>query len=118
MTKNLAIVGVAACLCAVTARVVIMFGGPPRLDSKARKQWKEKAIAEIGKQTDDTARILKEIGVMKTKPAVESEWDTWISGGLIVMVRTELLTCFPGADFHYSRQLNWKLLIITVILFK
>ena len=70
MTKKLAIVGVVICLCAATAGVVILSGRPPRLDSKARKQWKEKAIAEIAKQTNDTAPILKEIGAMKTKPSV------------------------------------------------
>jgi hypothetical protein len=89
MTKKLAIVGVAIGLCAAVAGVVILSGGPPRLDSKARKQWKDKAIAEISQQTKDAAPILKKIGFMKTKPSVESEWDRWISDDLIVMTNGE-----------------------------
>jgi hypothetical protein len=83
--KKLVILGTALCLCAVGVGAVALFGGPPRLDSKARKQWKNKAIAEIAKQTSDTAPILKEVEAMKTRPSVESEWDGWISEDLIVM---------------------------------
>jgi hypothetical protein len=39
---------------------------------------------QIAKQTSDPAAILKEIELMKATP-LESEWDTWISEGLIVM---------------------------------
>jgi hypothetical protein len=85
MRKKLAIIGAVLCLCAVALGVVALFGGPPRLHSKARKQWKDNAIAEIAKQTSDTAPILKQIEAMKTKPSTESEWDTWISDNLIVM---------------------------------
>jgi hypothetical protein len=89
MTRKFAIVGAAAGLCVGAAGLFILSGGPPRLDSKARKQWKEKAIAEIAEQTKDTAPILRKIGSMKTKPSVESEWDGWISQDLIVMKNGE-----------------------------
>jgi len=89
MTKQFAIISVAVGLCVAAVGVVIFSGVPPRLDSKARKQWKEKAIAEITEQTKDTAPILTKIGSMKTKPSVESEWDKWISQDLIVMTNGE-----------------------------
>jgi hypothetical protein len=85
MRKSLAILGAAICLCAVALGVLVLAGGPPRLDSKARKQWKDNAIAEIAKQTSDTAPILKEVEAMKAKPSGELEWDGWISEDLIVM---------------------------------
>jgi len=51
MTNKLAIAGAAIVLCVAAAGVVILSGGPPQLDSKARKQWKERAIAQIAEQT-------------------------------------------------------------------
>ena len=84
MRKKLAVIGTAICLCAVALGVVIFVGGPQRLDSKARRQWKDTAIVQIAKQTGDSAAIFKEIEAMKTTP-LESEWDTWISEDLIVM---------------------------------
>ena len=84
MRKKLAVIGTAICLCAVALGIVIFVGGPERLDSKARRQWKDNAIVQIAKQTSDSAAIFKEIEAMKTTP-LESEWDTWISEDLIVM---------------------------------
>jgi hypothetical protein len=89
MRKKLAIIGAAVCLCAVALGVVFFIGGPSRLDSKARKHWKDKAVAEIARQTSDPAPILKEVEAMKTKSSVESEWDRWISEDLIVMMNGE-----------------------------
>ncbi len=89
MTKKLFIVGTAICVCAAMAGLVFFFGVPPRLDSKARKQWKEKAIAEIARQTKDTTPFLKEIGAMKTRPSVKSEWDRWISEDVVLMTNGE-----------------------------
>jgi hypothetical protein len=85
MRKKLAIVGAAICLCAGVLGVVIHFGGPSRLDSKARREWKEKAVSEITKQTSDTTLIPKQIAKMKSNPSVEYEWDRWISEDLIIM---------------------------------
>jgi hypothetical protein len=85
MRKKLAILAAAICLCAVALGVGIFVGGPPRLDSKARKQWKEKTVSELAKQTSDTALVLKEVATVRSKPTVESEWDGWISDDLILM---------------------------------
>jgi hypothetical protein len=87
MRKKL-VIGTAICLCAVALGVVIFVGGPERLDSKARRQWKDNAIVQIAKQTSDSAAISKEIEAMKTTPP-ESEWDTWISKDLIVTTNGE-----------------------------
>jgi len=90
MRKKLAIIGAAICLCAVALGIVIFVAGlervpeRDRLDSKARRQWKDNAIVQIAEQTSDSTGILKEIEAMKTTP-LESEWDTWISEDLIVM---------------------------------
>ena len=85
MRKKLAVIGTAICLCAVALGVVIFVGGPERLDSKARRQWKDNAIVQIAKQTSDSAGILKEIEAMKTTLLDSEWWDTWISEDLIVM---------------------------------
>ena len=85
MRKKLAVIGTAICFCAVALGVVIFVGGPERLDSKARRQWKDNAIVQIAKQTSDSAAILKEIEAMKTTPLDSEWWDTWISEDLIVM---------------------------------
>ncbi len=89
MRKGLAIVGTAVCLCAAAVGVVFFVGGPPRLDSKARKEWKDKAVVEIARQTSDPSFIMKEVEVMKTKSSAESEWDRWVSEDLIVMTNDE-----------------------------
>jgi hypothetical protein len=85
MRKKLAVAGSVICLCVVAFGAVIWFGGPRRLDSKARREWKEKAISEIAKQTSDTTSVLKGIATMKSDPSVDYEWDRWISEDLIVM---------------------------------
>lgn len=87
MRKKLAVIGT-ICLCAVALGVVTLVGGPQRLHSKARRQWKDNAIAQIANQTSDSTAILKEIKAMKTTPS-ESEWDTWISEDIIVMTNGE-----------------------------
>jgi len=91
MRKKLAVIGIAICLCAVALGVVIFVGGPQRLDSKARRQWKDNAIVQIAKQTSDSAVIFNEIEAMKTTP-LESEWDTWISDDLILMANGQWIT--------------------------
>ena len=85
MRKKLAVIGTAICLCAVALGVVIFFGGPQRLNSKTRRQWKDNAIVQIAKQTSDSAAIFKEIEAMKTTPLDSEWWHTWISEDLIVM---------------------------------
>jgi len=85
MRKKLAVIGTAICFCAVALGVAIFIGGPERLNSKARRQWKGNAIVQIAKQTSDSAGIFKEIEAMKTTPLDSEWWDTWISEDLIVM---------------------------------
>jgi len=84
MKRKLAITGAAFLLCAVALGVVALMGGE-RLNSRARREWKEKAIAEIAHQISDPARIRKEIESLKTKRSEDAEWDTWISEDIIVM---------------------------------
>ena len=91
--RNLAVIGT-LCLCAVVLGVVIFVGGPePQvgLYSKARRQWKDNAIAQIAKQTSDPAAVLKEIEAMKSTPKDSEWWDTWISKDLIVMTNGQWL---------------------------
>jgi len=85
MMKKIAVIGTAICLCAVAVGIIIFVGRPERLDSKARRQWKDNAIVQIAKQTSDPAEILKKIETMKTTPLDSEWWNTWISEGLIVM---------------------------------
>ena len=85
MRKKLAVIGTAICLCAVALGVVIFVGVPDEFHSKARRQWKDNALAQIAKQTSDSAVIIKEIEAMKTTPSDSEWWDTWISEDLIVM---------------------------------
>src|SRR5882724_9476321 len=86
MRKKLIIFAVLICLCAAAFGALILVDYPPRLDSKARKQWKAKAVSELADQTRDTGLVQKELSTMKSKrPAESSEWDGWISEDLILM---------------------------------
>jgi hypothetical protein len=76
MRKKIAI-GTAICLCAVALSVVVGCG-PDELHSKARVQWKDNALAQIAKDTSDSADILE---AMKK--------DAWLFDGLIVMTNGE-----------------------------
>ncbi len=75
-------------LCVAALGLAVLMGGE-RLNSKARKEWKEKAIVEVAQQTSDTAQVRKEIESLKTKPSGDSEWDRWISDDIIVMTNGE-----------------------------
>ena len=89
MRKKIAVIGTAICFCAVALGVAIFTGRSDPLKSKARKQWKDNAIAQIAKQTSDSADILKEIEAMKHTPPGTEWWDTWLSQDLIVMTNGE-----------------------------
>jgi hypothetical protein len=88
MNRKLAIAGAASMLCVAALGLAVLMGGE-RLNSKARKEWKEKAIVEVAQQTSDTAQVRKEIESLKTKPSGDSEWDRWISDDIIVMTNGE-----------------------------
>ena len=88
MKKKLVIAGAASLLCIAAFGLIVATRGE-RLNSKARKEWKDKAIAEITRQISDTAPVSKEIESLKTKPSEESEWGRWISEDLIVMTNGE-----------------------------
>ena len=88
MKKKLIIAGAAAFLCVAAFGLAVLVGGE-RLSSRARKEWKEKAIAEIAQRTSDPARVLREIDSLKTKPSVDTEWAKWISEDLILMTNGE-----------------------------
>ena len=75
-------------LCLARYGLAVLTGGE-RLSSRARKEWKEKAIAEIAQGTRDSARVFKEIETLKTNSSEESEWDRWISKELILMTNGE-----------------------------
>ena len=88
MTKKLAIAGAGMLLCTVATGLLIL-GGGPRLDSKARKQWKEKAIGAIAQRSSNPAWLQKEIDSLRTKASTDREWDKWISEDLILMTNGE-----------------------------
>ncbi len=88
MKNKLAIAGGATLLCVVAVGLV-GFAGGQQLNSKARKEWKGKAISEITQRASNAASFAKEIDLLKTKPSVESEWDRWISEDLILMTNGE-----------------------------
>jgi hypothetical protein len=92
MKKKLVIAGTVGMLCFLAYGLAIVTGGE-RLSTKARKEWKEKAIAEISQVTSDNARLLKEIETLKTNSSEESEWDRWISKDLILMTNGEWVVC-------------------------
>lgn len=64
--RRLIIAGVVSLLCIAAFGLSLVSGGP-RLNSKARKEWKEKAIKEISQQTSDTAGVRNEIESLKVK---------------------------------------------------
>ena len=85
MKPKLAIVGAAALLIIVAAGLLAVLGGPPRLDSKTRRQWKDKAIGEIAEKLRNPAWLTNEMQSLRAKPSADSEWDNWISSDLILM---------------------------------
>jgi hypothetical protein len=88
MKGKLVIGGAAFLLCVAALGLALVMRGE-RLNSKPRKEWKQKAIAEIAQQTSDSARVRKEIESLKTKPSGDSEWARWISEDIIVMTNGE-----------------------------
>ncbi len=88
MKGKLAIAGAAALLCVAALGLAVVMGGG-RLNSKARKEWKENAIAELAQLTSDTAGVRRDIESLKTKASGGSEWDRWISEDIIVMTNGE-----------------------------
>jgi hypothetical protein len=88
MKRKRAIGGAAFLLCVAALGLAVLMGGE-RLNSKARKEWKEKATAEIAQQTSDSARVCKEIESLKTKSSGESGWARWISEDIILMTNGE-----------------------------
>jgi hypothetical protein len=85
MRKKVAILVMAACLCTVAIGAVFLLASRQRLDSKARRVWKEKAVSDLTRQVGDAALIQKEIAALKGKTTTEFEWDKWISAHLILM---------------------------------
>ncbi len=108
MKKTLVIVGAVICLCAVALGVASLVAGPSRLDSRARRQWKDKAISEIAEQTRDPALVLKEIEAMKSQ-AARHEWDNWISEDLILMTNGDWIArrgASPICSWAAGRTVN------------
>lgn len=89
MKKKLVIAAAVGILCLAAGYGLAVLTGGERLSSRARKEWKEKAIAEIAQGTTDNTRVLKEIETLKTNSSEESEWDRWISKDLILMTNGE-----------------------------
>ncbi len=64
--------------------------GGDRLRTKARKEWKEKAIAEIGHRVDDRQWLAAETNTLAANAAKDaSDPDAWLSDHLILMKNGE-----------------------------
>lgn len=101
MKGKLAIAGAVSLLCVTVLGVAVVMGGG-RFNSKARREWKEEAVAELAQFTSHSARVRKEIESLKTKPSGKSEWDKWISDDIVLMRNGEWMayrnTCAKGYE--------------------
>jgi len=85
MSKRLAITAAIGCLLVATIAVLLGRSGD-RLQTKARKDWKANAIAEITRRSDDTNWLASEVRQLRTEMAkAEPGSGDWISQQLILL---------------------------------
>jgi hypothetical protein len=99
MKVKVRILASVALLVVMAAGWLALSGGPPRLNSKARRQWKDDAIRQISEKFSDRAWLTNEIQSLRSKPATDSEWENWISSDLILMT---------NGDWVVYRNVCWK----------
>ncbi len=84
MKKRLAITGVLICLLVAAIAVVLGRSGD-RLRTKARKDWKANAIAEITRSFGNSNWLASELRQMRTEMAKGDSWSgDWVSEHLIL----------------------------------
>lgn len=89
MRKRTAITAVLSCLLVATIAVVLGRSGD-RLRTKARKDWKANAIAEIARRSGDSNWIASEVRKTRTEMAkTEPGSGDWISQQLILLKNDE-----------------------------
>ena len=77
-------------LLAVGLFVMPAIRGDPRLHSKARKQWKEQAIADMTERSSDRQMITNEIAILHAE-AADKSGDGWIGTNVLLMTNGEYL---------------------------
>ena len=88
MKKKLAIV--ASVGVALACAGLLFIQGGDRLHTKARKEWKEKAIAEIGRRVGDVKWLAAETNTLAAIAAKDSsDSDAWLSDQLVLMTNRE-----------------------------
>jgi len=89
MKKRLAFTAILICLLVATIAVLLGRSGD-RLRTKARKEWKANAIAEIARRSGDSNWIASAVRLLKTEMAKpESGSGDWVSEHLILMKNEE-----------------------------
>jgi hypothetical protein len=88
MKKKLAIV-FGLVLVLVAAIIAPVVQNRDRLHAKARKQWKESAIAEVARRTADSNWLASEARTLKKTAETESDSDSWLSDHLMLMKNGE-----------------------------
>ena len=89
MKNKLAIAIVTGVILLAVAGLFLIQSGD-RLHAKARKEWKEKEVAEIARRTSDAAWLAAETNLLKTNAAPDpSDSAAWLSDRLILMKNGE-----------------------------
>jgi hypothetical protein len=89
MKKKPAIAAVTGVILLAVAGLFLIQSGD-RLHAKARKEWKEKEVAEIARSTSDAAWLAAETNRLKTNAAPDpSDSAAWLSDRLILMKNGE-----------------------------
>src|SRR5437764_325228 len=91
MKKSLIIAGALVLLIAV---VIALVGRSDPLQSRARRDWKQKSIAAISSHFADLTWRSSELARLTTRSATEPNGDgSWVSEDMILMRNGEWLVC-------------------------
>ena len=88
--KTKRVVWISLLLVAVAIVIAILRpdGQHARLYSKARKQWKEAALADLAKRANDSQWLTNEIAVVRKEALADSEAG-WVGANLLLMTNGE-----------------------------
>ena len=79
---------------------------PDGLKAKPRREWKDGALAEITRRSNDSVWIASEIAMLKARPIKEEmDSDGWLSPHLILMTNGEWIV-YANISWHEDERIH------------